>query len=137
MAHTFTQLYYHFIWGTKLREPYITEELEERLYAYIRSRCRELGIVVHALNGMEDHTHLACSLPVTLSIADALDKLKGSSSHFANHAPDFGARLYWQPGYGALTFTRQELPRVTAYVTNQKQHHRERSLWGQLERVDE
>jgi REP element-mobilizing transposase RayT len=137
VASTFTQVYYHFIWATKLREPYLTEELEQRVYAYIRSRCREMGIFVHALNGVEDHTHLACSLPVTLSIAEALDKIKGSSSHFANHVPDEGTRLYWQPGYGALTFARRDLARVVAYVNAQKEHHHDGTLWAPLEQVED
>ena len=137
MANTFTHVYYHFVWATKLREPYLNPELEERVYAYIRNQCTELRIFVHALNGVEDHTHLACSLPVTLSIAEALDRIKGSSSHFANHVPDLDTRLYWQPGYGALTFARRDLPRVVAYVTAQKEHHRDRTLWAPLERIEE
>jgi putative transposase len=137
MANTYTELYYHFIWATKLREPYITAEVEEDLYRYIRSRCQEMKVFVHALNGMEDHTHLACSLPVTLSIAGFLDKIKGSSSHFVNHLPALGAQLYWQPGYGALTFAKRDLPRIIAYILAQKQHHQDGALWPALERIGE
>jgi REP-associated tyrosine transposase len=136
VANTYTQLYYHFVWGTKLRDPYITAELEARLYPYIRSRCREMKAFVHALDGVEDHTHLVCSLPVTVSIAEFLDKVKGSSSHFANHLPDAGFRLYWQPGYGALTFAKRDLARIVDYVQNQKHHHAIANLWGSLERID-
>lgn len=135
MANTYVQVYYHLIWGTKYGEPYLTEEMEAHLYPFIRHKCAELKVFVHALDGFENHSHLACSLPVTLSIAEFMNRIKGSSSHFINGFPDRRWQLYWQPGYGALTFAKRDLPRVVAYIQNQKKHHRERTLWEALERV--
>ena len=89
MAGTYTELYYHLVWRTKESEPFITEALEPHLYAYIRSRCAALGVFVHALDGVSDHAHLACSIPPSLSIAELLKQLKGSSSHFVNGIEPF------------------------------------------------
>jgi putative transposase len=132
----FTDLYYHCIWSTKNRESTITESLEEEIYGYIRGKCSSLKVMVHALNGTENHVHLACSIPPTISIAEFIHKVKGSSGHDANQL--LGASgSFWQPGYGALTFARRQLPRVVAYIQNQKQHHRTGDLWPALEREDE
>ena len=108
--------------------------MEPHLFRQIRHKCQELDIGVHALNGMPDHVHLACTLPVDLSIADALERVKGSSSHFINHRPGSEWRLYWQTGYGALTFSKRDLPRVVAYIDHQKQHHAEGTLSAKMER---
>lgn len=134
MPGTYTELYYHLVWRTKESEPSITPTLEPHLYAYIRSRCAGLGVFVHALDGIANHVHLACSIPPALSVAELLKQVKGASAHFVNHHAELQGRLYWQDGYGALTFSRRDLPRVVSYVLNQKQHHREGSVLETMER---
>lgn len=86
---------------------------------------------------MPDHVHLACTLPVYQVIPDFLELIKGSSSHFINHLPGSAYQLYWQTGYGALTFARRDLPRVVAYIDHQKEHHRENRLSREMERYSE
>jgi putative transposase len=136
MAGTYCELYYHLIWATREREPRITPHLETELYGYIRGKCTELNVFVHALDGVEDHTHLVCSLPPALSVAEFLHKIKGASSHFANQFSGTTG-TFWQPGYGALTFARRDLARVVVYVNNQKQRHRDGTLSPKMERTDE
>ena len=135
----YAEAFHHFVWATKTRQPMIVEALEARLHGYIRKQCETLGVEVHALNGTPDHLHLACSLPPKLSVADFMQKIKGSSSHFINHLPevqeDVTVGLYWQPGYGWLTFSKKELPRVMGYIDSQKAHHAEGRLWEKLERA--
>jgi len=65
MADRYTQLYYHFVWSTRDRQPLITVELEPHLHRYIRHKCQELEVFVHALNSMPDHVHLACGEPLS------------------------------------------------------------------------
>jgi len=137
----YTEMFQHFVWATKRRAPYLVPKVEPLLHDYIRHKCAALRVVVHALNGMPDHLHLACSLPMTLAPSDFMEQVKGGSAHFINHHPDLRNNLqiclYWQPGCGALTYAKSELPRVVAYVDNQKRHHAEGSLWDKLERCDD
>lgn len=134
MAKAYTELFYHFIWATHERVPLIDAELEPHLDRQIRHKCEELKIRVHALNGIPDHVHLACTLPVTLSIAAAMQQLEGSSSHFVNHLAPSDRRFDWQEGYGALTFAKRDLPRIVAYVDRQKEHHAQGTLSAKMER---
>lgn len=137
VGNTYTQLYYHFIWATRERQPLITSAMEPQLFRYIRHKCESLRVFVHAVNGMPDHLHIACTLPTTLAIADFLETIKGSSSHLINHLSDADLELYWQGGYGALTFAKHDLPQVVRYIDNQRHHHREGSLSPQMERITE
>ena len=95
--------------------------------------------MVHALGGTADHIHIACSLPTKLSIADFVEKVKGTSSRFINSKAseenDLAACLYWQGGYGALTFSSSGLNGVAAYVHNQKSHHRDGALKEKFETI--
>ena len=135
MPHTYTEFFYHLVWGTRLREPHLTAAVEPAAYGYMRARCQDLDVFVYALNGMPDHTHLVCDIPPRLSVASVLEQLKGASSYYVNHLPDATGVLYWQVGYGGLTFAKRELLRVVAYVENQKRHHAADTLWPSLERL--
>jgi putative transposase len=134
MSSVYSELFYHFVWATKEREDLIAPEMEEHLFAYIRHKSHEINAQVHALNGMPNHVHLACSLPVTLCVADFAERIKGSSSHFINHLPEKGWSLRWQTGYG-VTFAKGDLARVVAYIHNQKHHHACNSLSPKMERM--
>lgn len=122
MADTYTELFYHVVWATKNREPMITSAMEPHLWAYLRDRCRDMEIEAHALNGISDPMHLVCSIPPKLSVADVMEKLKGSSAHFINHLTGHNFILRWQRGYSVLSFAKRDLPRVVNYVLTQKEH---------------
>ena len=46
MANTYTSLQYHFTFSTKNREPWISEEIESRVWAYIGGIARARPVVV-------------------------------------------------------------------------------------------
>jgi len=131
------KLYYHFVWGTKNRLPLIDTTLETELYRVIAAKAQDMGGFVHAIGGIEDHAHLAVSIPPKLAPAKFIGDVKGNSSHFVNHVikPDF--EFYWQDEYGVLSFGEKNLPVVVRYIHNQKQHHAEGALIPAMERIDE
>ena len=49
------RLFYHFTWGTKLREPLIDPAFEVDLHRVIAAKAVELQVVVHAVGGIEGH----------------------------------------------------------------------------------
>ena len=133
MGHTYREFFYHFAWATRGREPVICSAIEPAVHGYVAKRCSDLGVFVYIVNGIEDHVHLVCSIPPRWSVAEVLDRVKGGSAHHINHRPDSESTLYWQRGYGGLTFAKKDLSRVVEYVKNQKQHHRDGTLWESLE----
>ena len=83
-AGAFYQLVYHFVWGTRHRQPLITAAVESKLYPYLSGKCAELGYRLHAANGVEDHIHVLIELTPSILVADVAKNLKGASSHFIN-----------------------------------------------------
>jgi putative transposase len=134
MPNTYSELYYHFVWSTHERLPMVTADLEPGVYRYIRHKCRELGVMVYALNGTEDHLHLAASVPARLALADFIHDVKGSSSRFVNEQLG-GHTFRWQEGYGVLTFAKRDLKGLVAYIVGQKEHHRTSKVFAEWERV--
>jgi putative transposase len=134
---TYTQIYYHLVWATRQRREFISAEIEPHLLGYIRYKCDELRVPILALNSMPEHVHLAVSLPPRMSLSTFVETIKGASAHFVNHLPAVEWQLYWQPGYGALTFARKDLPRIVAYIDDQKEHHASGRLSSEMERADD
>ena len=132
----FWRTYYHLVWATKNREPWITPDIEPRLYAYIVHKAAELGVFVYAINGWTDHTHLIVAIPPHVSVAELVKHLKGASSHDLNQQ-GLAAHFGWQRGYGVLTLGQRQKPDAEAYVSNQKEHHRLDTAIAWLERYSE
>ena len=127
MPSAHTELYLHLVWSTAERHPFITPELQPRIYGAICDQCRKVKADVIAIGGMPDHTHLLLRSAPTISVAEIVRRVKGASSHVANQAA--GARSFrWQDGYGAFTVSRSIVPRVRAYVLDQARHHQTGTL---------
>jgi len=137
MSKTYTELYYHVVWATWKRYPFLTADIQGSVYRYIAHKCKDYGYQCFGINGVEDHIHIVLRLEPTIAIATAVQKFKGSSSHFVNHELKLDSQFKWQEGYGALTFGKRNLSDVVGYVRDQKQRHAERRLHGTLENCRE
>ena len=124
---SFWRLYYHLVWATKNREHLIQPETENRLNAYIVRKAAELDVYVYAINGWYDHVHLLVAIPPKHAVGDVVKRLKGSSSHYLNHAGGLAYEFAWQRGYGALTLGERQRPKAEAYVRDQKDHHEQQT----------
>lgn len=78
------------------------------------------------------------SIPPSLSIADFVKNLKGSSAHYLNNdLPDSGSKFSWQRGYGIFSLGGKQLAQAVDYVRNQKAHHVQGTIVASLERDSE
>jgi REP element-mobilizing transposase RayT len=93
MANTFTCLHYHVIFSTRNREPWISRDIEERLWKFLGGIVRGNGMKALQIGGMPDHVHLALALPPTQTVSKALQLLKGGSSKWVKDAFPNLARL--------------------------------------------
>ena len=132
----FWRLYYHSVWATKERQPLITPEIEAELHGYMIGKADALECITHALGGIENHVHLVASIPPKLSVAEFVQKIKGSSAfHLNHHKPNFSTELNWQRGYGVFSLGEKNLQWVVDYARKQKEHHhRQANLKQMLER---
>ena len=81
----------------------ITPELQPRLFQYIGGIARENKIKLLAAGGVDDHIHLLVSMPSTISIAKAMQLIKGGSSKWIHETFPEHRFFEWQEGYGAFS----------------------------------
>ena len=136
----FWRTYYHLIWATKERHLLITPERETELYNYIVDKADSLNCIIHAIGGVEDHIHLVASIPPSLSIADFVKNIKGSSAHLLNKNSRLSSdkvSFSWQRGYGLLSLGSKQLEQAVSYVKNQKNHHSQGTAIASLEKYND
>jgi len=124
MANTYTSLYYHLIFSTKNRVPWIRSELEPRLWEYLGGIARRHKMTALHVGGTADHIHAAILAPATLSPSQIAQALKGDSSKWIHGEIQNMCRFEWQDGYGAFTVGSYQLPELIRYIQNQREHHR-------------
>lgn len=128
MRANFTQLYLHYVWATWDRLPLITPDIQKIVYAAIIHECDQLKCTVIAIGGVEDHIHLLIGFPTTVSVAEVIKQIKGSSSHLITHKIKPGEFFKWQGSYAAFTVSHEALDKVANYIRNQAAHHHQKSL---------
>lgn len=128
MSHSYISALYHCVFSTKERRKTITEELQERLWPYIGGIARENHMRLLAIGGVEDHVHLLLSIPSTLTIAKAMQLIKGGSSKWVHDTFSHHKDFEWQEGYGAFSVGISQVPDTKAYIANQREHHRTKSF---------
>lgn len=79
-----------------------------------------------------DHVHALVDLPTTLSIQDAIQLFKGSSSHWINSSDLINHKFAWGRGHGAFSVSESKVNLVSNYIANQAEHHRIRTFADEL-----
>src|SRR5271169_7218131 len=117
MTHTYSQNVVHICFSTKDRRKTLSEEFQPRMWEYAAAICQNLGILVHAIRGTEDHIHLLLQIPPGLPLAKAVLAIKSNSSKWANEE---GQKFAWQEGYAAFSVSSSRVPEVLRYIQIQE-----------------
>ena len=125
---SYVSAYYHCVFSTKERQPFITPSIRERLWPYLAGIARENRMKALEIGGMPDHVHVLLSLPPTIPIAKALQLIKGGSSKWVHDTFPEHPRFAWQVKYGAFSTSVSLLERTIHYIRTQEEHHRKLSF---------
>ena len=125
---SYVAAYFHCVFGTKERRPFITATLEERLWPYLGGIARDNDFKALEINGVADHVHMLISLPATMPISKAVQLLKGGSSKWIHDTFPEPRLFSWAEKYGAFTVSVSQLEIVTRYIRGQKEHHRTKTF---------
>src|SRR5260370_40959511 len=128
MPHSYVSNLVHYVFSTKGRFPFIDQELESRLWPYMGGIAREYGMKALAIGGASDHVHILISLPATLSVAKAIQLIKGGSSKWIHDQIPKYRKFAWQDGYGAFSVSASQMKQVSRYINGQKGHNRKKTF---------
>jgi putative transposase len=125
MGHmSYVSSYFHCVFGTKERQPLISPGLQERLWPFLGGIARQNEMKAIEIGGVADHVHMLLSLPSTLSIAKAMQLIKGGSSKWVHETFPEQRLFGWQVKYGAFSVSVSQLDNTMQYIQGQAEHHR-------------
>jgi putative transposase len=116
--------YHHCVFSTKERRPFITPALRERLWPYPGGIARENKMKAIEIGGMPDHVHVLLSTPSTLSMAKALQLIKGGSAKWVHENFPEHRLFAWQVKYAAFSVSVSQLDKIVGYIKTQETHHK-------------
>jgi putative transposase len=121
---SYVSSYHHCVFSTKERRPMITPALRERLWPFMGGIARQNNMTAVEIGGVEDHVHMLLALPSTVSIARALQLIKGGSSKWVHDTFPEHRLFGWQTKYGAFSVSVSQLDKIISYIKGQEGHHR-------------
>ena len=122
MAQSLSRVIIHVVFSTKNRKPLLNNEIRSRVHAYLATLIRDMNSYAYRIGGTEDHVHIACTLPRTISQSIFLGKIKTSSSKWIKEQ---GVKeFFWQNGYGSFSIGQSQLPQLLSYIDHQMEHHK-------------
>jgi putative transposase len=124
MSDTFSQIYIQIVFAVKHRQSLISESWEEELRRYITGIVQNKEHKMLAIGNMPDHIHLFIQLKPHMSISDLVREVKKSSTDWIRRTKLTKIKFQWQEGYGAFSYSKEDISAVCNYVENQKEHHR-------------
>ena len=123
LSHTYVSCLVHCVFSTKGRRNMIAEDIQDRLWSYMGGIAREHGMKALAVGGTADHAHVLLSMSSTLSIAKAVQLIKGGSSKWLHDEIPVMRDFAWQEGYGAFSIGVSQLDDTVAYIRGQRERH--------------
>jgi REP element-mobilizing transposase RayT len=123
MANTYTQIHIQVVFTVQNRECVISDRWKDELYKYISGIIQNNHHKLLSINGMPDHIHILFGLRPNQSLSELLQDIKGSSSKWINERKFVNGKFSWQEGYGAFSYSKSEIFKVSDYIDNQKMHH--------------
>ena len=124
MSHSFTNLLYHVVFGTKGREPWLEAAMRPDLFAVLGGLVQEQGGIPLAVGGVEDHVHLFAKLRQDVALSDVPRAVKAKSARWVHKTQPRCPAFAWQTGYGAFSVSQSRADTVRRYIANQEEHHK-------------
>jgi len=84
MAQSLAKVYLHVVFSTKNRDPLLAGEWRDELFRVLGGAANNLGCQSLIVGGVADHIHMLFQLGRTITIADAVGKIKSTSSAWIN-----------------------------------------------------
>jgi len=132
MSQSLAKVYLHAVFSTKNREPVLVDGWRDDLFHVLGGTANNLGCQSLIVGGVADHIHMLFQLGRTIAIADAVGKIKSTSSLWVNQTRGLSTPFHWQGGYAAFSVSQSNVEAVREYVLQQPKHHETQSFQDEL-----
>jgi len=121
---SYVKIWVHVVWGTKNRERVLQKEIRKVLFHHIRENAKKKNIYIDFINGYLDHIHCLIALNAEMTIAKAVQLIKGEAAYWANKNNLLKTKLDWANEYFAVSVSESMIDKVRDYIKNQEEHHK-------------
>lgn len=135
MANTYTQIHIQAVFAVQNRISLIQADWKDELYKYITGIVQKYDHKVLQINGMPDHIHIMMGFRPAQALSDLMQMAKEDSSKWINAKGLVRGKFSWQSGYGAFSYSKDQVARVVKYIQEQEKHHSKRSFLEEYEEL--
>lgn len=128
MSDTYSQIYIQTVFAVQNRKALIKPHWEEELYKYITGIIKNKNQKLLAINGTSNHIHILINIKPGCCLSDLVREIKKSSNTFVNEKKLTPFKFQWQEGFGAFSYSHNQISEVIKYIENQKEHHKKRTF---------
>lgn len=106
----------------------LTKEIRSAIIEHIRQNAKTKEIFIDTIDGYTDHLHCLMGLNADMSIAKAMQLIKGESAFWVNKQMLTPSRFEWADEYFAVSVSESNLDKVRAYINGQEDHHSKKTF---------
>jgi REP element-mobilizing transposase RayT len=128
MPNTYSQIYIQIVFTVKGRQNLINKKHKEELQKFISGIVHNRQQKLLAIYAMPDHIHILVGIKPNIAISDLVRDIKAGSSKFINDNRWINGKFNWQEGFGAFSYSRNQIDNVIKYIANQEEHHKKISF---------
>src|SRR4051794_35620678 len=119
MSQSLAKVYLHAVFSTKNRQPVLADEWRETLFCVLGGAAKNLGCQSLIVGGTADHIHMLFQLGRTITMADAIGKIKSTSSLWIGQTHKLTPEFHWQAGYAVFSVSQTGVEAVRTYILKQ------------------
>jgi putative transposase len=127
------KIWIHLMLGIANKLPLILPDNEKKIYTIVQDCFKNQNCQLEAIEGTSDHIHILFQLNPGKSITEIIDEIISESKTLINNdlfpANSFG----WNPAYAAFSVSESQVTKVTEYIKNQKEMHKQKSFQKELD----
>jgi putative transposase len=128
MPNTYSQLYIQIVFAVRGRQNLVPPKHREEIHKYITGIVQERKHKMLSIFCMPDHLHLLAGIQPDMAISDLVRDIKAGSSRFINDRGLISNKFNWQEGYGAFSYSRNQIDQVIKYILGQEEHHKKKTF---------
>lgn len=132
MPQSLAKVYVHAVFSTKNREPLLDEVWRDELFHVVGGTANNSGCQSLIVGGYRDHIHMLFVLGRTITIADAVGRIKSASSAWINQTRGLVGQFQWHGGYAAFSVSQSNVESTRDYIRNQPQRHQTQTFQDEL-----
>jgi REP element-mobilizing transposase RayT len=132
MPQSLAKVYLHVVFSTKNRAPLLADEWRDESFRVLGGAANNLGCPSLIVGGVTDHVHMLFHLGRTITIADAVGRIKSASSAWINQTRGLSLECHWQAGYAVFSVSQSNIEDVREYILRQAEHHAKQAFQDEL-----